>query len=74
MPMQAQWGGGDIATTHRSLGARRGWVESNTPRPLYPPEGTCTHGTRGWVGFGAGLDGHGKSRPHRDSIRGPSSP
>jgi len=28
----------------------------------------------GWVGLRAGLDGRGKSRPHRDSIPGPSSP
>jgi hypothetical protein len=28
----------------------------------------------GWVGPRAGLDGYGKSRPHRDSIPGPSSP
>jgi hypothetical protein len=27
----------------------------------------------GWVGPKAGLDGCGKSRPHRDSIPGPSS-
>ena len=28
----------------------------------------------GWVGLRAGLDGCGKTRPHRDSIPGPSSP
>ena len=28
----------------------------------------------GWVGLRAGLDGCGKSRPHRNSIPGPSSP
>jgi hypothetical protein len=27
-----------------------------------------------WMGLGAGLDRHGKSRLHRDSIPGPSSP
>jgi len=27
-----------------------------------------------WVGPGAGLDGYGKSLPHRDSIPGPSTP
>jgi hypothetical protein len=43
-----------------------------TPRPLYPRERPGTHGTGGWVGPRAGLDGCGKCRPHRDSIPGPS--
>ena len=30
--------------------------------------------TGGWVGFRVGLDGCGKTRPHRHSIPGPSSP
>ena len=34
-----------------------------TPRPLYPLERPGTHCVGGWVGFGAGLDGCGKSRP-----------
>jgi len=44
------------------------------------PLGRCTlgkdPGTRigGWVGPRAGLDGCGKSRPHRASFPGPSSP
>jgi hypothetical protein len=33
----------------------------------------ATNCTGGWVGPRAGLDGCGKSRPHRDSIPGPSS-
>jgi hypothetical protein len=33
-----------------------------------------THCTGAWVVLTAGLDGCGKSRPHRDSISGPSSP
>ena len=32
-----------------------------------------THCIEGWVGPRAGPDGCGKSRPHRDSIPGPSS-
>jgi hypothetical protein len=56
------------------LGARRGWVVSTTPRPLYPRERLDTHCTGGWVGSRAGLDVCEKSRPHRDSIPGPSSP
>ena len=51
-----------------------GCVFSATPRPLYPREGPGTHCIGGWVGLRAGLDGCGKSRPHRDSIPGPSSP
>ena len=47
---------------------------STTPRPLYPRERPGTHCTGGWVGPRAGLERCGKSRPHRDSIPGPSSP
>jgi hypothetical protein len=50
------------------LGARRGWVVSTTPRPLYPWE------RPGWVGPRAGLDVCEKSHPHRDLIPGLSSP
>jgi len=45
-----------------------------TPRLLYPLERAGTHCIRGWVGPRAGLDGCGKSRPHRDSITGSSIP
>jgi hypothetical protein len=38
-----------------------------------PPGKTRYHCIGGWVGPRAGLDGCGKSRPHRDSIPGPSS-
>jgi hypothetical protein len=44
--------------------------------PAVLPPGTRP-GTRcigGWVGHGADLEGRGNSRPHRDSIPGPSSP
>ena len=47
---------------------RWGWVVSTTSRPLYPWERPGTHCIGGWVGPRAGLDGCGKSRPHRDSI------
>jgi hypothetical protein len=56
------------------LGARRGWVVSTTPRPLYPRERPGTHCTGGWVGPRVGLDVCEKSRPYRDSTPGPSSP
>jgi hypothetical protein len=45
--------------------ARRGWVVSTTPRPLYPQERLGTHCTGGWVGPRAGPDRCEKSRPHR---------
>ena len=41
---------------------------------LSPENSPGTHCTGGWVGPRAGLDRCGKSRPHRDSIPGPSSP
>jgi hypothetical protein len=41
---------------------------------LPPGERPGTHCLGGWVGPRAGLDGCGKSRLHRDSIPGPSSP
>ena len=50
-----------------------GWVVNATPRPLYSRERPGTHCIGGQEGHRAGLDGCGKSRPHRDSIPGPSS-
>jgi hypothetical protein len=38
------------------------------------PGKTRYYGIEGWVGPRAGLDGCGKSRPHRDSIPGPPRP
>jgi hypothetical protein len=49
-------------------------VVNATPRPLFPRERPGTHCKEGWVGPRAGLDGCGKSRPHGNSIPGPSSP
>jgi len=51
-----------------------GWVVNVTPRPLYPRERPGAHCVGGWVGPRAGLNGCEKSRPHRHSIPGPSSP
>jgi len=56
-----------------NLGTRWGWVVNATPRPLYPWERPGTHCIAGWEGPRAGLDGCGKSRPHWDSIPGPST-
>jgi hypothetical protein len=46
------------------------WVVNATPWPLYPRERPHIH----CIGGRVGLDGGGKSRPHRDSIYGPFSP
>jgi hypothetical protein len=40
----------------------------HAPAALPPGKRTGTHFIGGWVGPRAGLDGCGKSRPHRDSI------
>ena len=52
------------------------WGEGSAsrPDPLYPRKRPSTHCTGGWVGPRSGLDRCGKSRPHWDSIPGPSSP
>jgi hypothetical protein len=66
--------GGRGVTLHSlDLGARRAWVVSTTPRPLYPRERPGTHCTGGWVGPRVGLDVCEKSHLYRDSIPGSSS-
>jgi hypothetical protein len=55
--------GRGIALLFLDLGARRGWMASTTPRPLYPRERPGTHGTGGSVGLRAGLNVCEKSRP-----------
>jgi hypothetical protein len=57
MPVQAQTGDICIAPTRLQPGARRIWVVSNRPRPLYRRKRHGNHFTDGWVGFVAGLDG-----------------
>ena len=47
---------------------------ASRPNRILPRERPSTHCTVGWVGLRAGLDRCGKSRPHRDSIPGPSNP
>jgi hypothetical protein len=73
-PEQAQSGSRGVTLLFPDLGARRRCVVSITPLPLYPWERLGTHWTGGWVDPRAGLDLCEKSRPHRDLIRGPSSP
>jgi len=46
----------------------------HAPATLSPRKRPGTHCIGGWVGPRAVLDGCGKSRNHRDSIPGPSSP
>jgi hypothetical protein len=48
--------------------------ELHAPAALPPGKRTFTHCIGDWVGPRVGLDGCEKSRPHRDSIPGPSSP
>jgi len=47
---------------------------NDTPWPLYLRELPGNQSIKGLLGLRAGLDGFGKSRRNRDSIRGPSSP
>jgi hypothetical protein len=48
--------------------------QRHAPAALPPGQRHGTHFKGGWVSPTAGLDGCGKSRPHRVSIPGPSSP
>ena len=49
-----------------------GWSAPRSGR-FIPGKKPGTHCTK-WTELGARLNGHGKSRPHRDSIPGPSGP
>ena len=64
------WGSRGIALLYeKGMSGQR-----HAPAALYPRERPGTHCTGGWVGSRAGLESCGKSRPHRDSIPGQSSP
>ena len=70
----AHWGIRGIALLYLDHDTRRGeGLASHSGRSL-PRDRPSTHCTGEWVGPRAGLDRCGKSRPHRDSIPGPSSP
>ena len=45
--------------------------QRQAPAALPPGKTRVTHCIGGWVGPRAGLDGCGKYRPHRDSVREP---
>ena len=63
-----------IALPFHDHGTRRRLGVSATPRPLFTPGKTRYPLYSRLGGPRAGLDRCGKSRPHRDSIPGPSSP
>jgi len=69
--LTARRGSRGIALPFHDHDTRRRWGVSVTLRPLFTPG---THCTGGCVGLRADADRCGKSRPHRDSIPGPSSP
>ena len=48
--------------------------QRHTPAALPPGKRRGIHCIGGCVGPRSGLDGRGKTRPHQDSILGPSSP
>jgi hypothetical protein len=61
-----------IALHSLDLGARRGWLVSTMPRPLYPLERPSIHCTVGWVDPRADLEVCAKPRP--TGIRSPDRP
>ena len=64
-----------MALPFHDRGTRKEWGVSVTLRPrFYPRKRPGTHFTGGRVGPRAGLERCGKSRLHRDSILGSSSP
>jgi len=72
--MKAQRVSTGITLSFLKIGFKCEWVVNATPRPLYPRERPFTNFTGGWVDPRTGLDGYGKSRPHRNSKSGPLIP
>jgi hypothetical protein len=56
------------------FGARSRWMVNDMLRPFYHCQRPDSLYIRGWLGLRAGLDLCRKTRPHRESIPGPSSP
>ena len=71
--MKAQKGRRGIALLCLSSRRKMG-VGDQRQAPAALPPGDSVPTVGGWVGPRAGLDGCGKSRPHRDSTPGPSRP
>jgi hypothetical protein len=69
----AYWGSRCIALPLHDHGNRRGEGSASLLARSLPRGRPGTHFTEGWIGTRAGLDRCGISRPHRDSIPGPSS-
>jgi len=63
-----------IALLFLDHGTRRVGDKRHAPAALYPRERYGMYFTGGWVGPRTVVDRCGKSRHHRDSIPGPSSP
>jgi hypothetical protein len=66
---KAQKGSRCIVLYFYILGARWPWVINAMCRSRYPRERPDTHRIGDWVGPTAGLNGCGKSRPHKDPSR-----
>jgi len=73
--LTAHRGSRGIALLFLDHGTRRGVRgQRHAPAALHPRERPGTHCTGGWMGPRVGLNRCGKSRLHRDSTPGPSSP
>ena len=72
-PVQAQGGSGGTVQTHSQYWRYKGTDGQHHARPLYPGRELVST-AEGCVGLGAGLDRHGKSRPHRGSKAGATGP
>jgi len=70
-PEGEQWYRSTLSLTSALDGGAGG--QSHAPAALRPGKRPGTRSTRGWVSQEAGLDGYGKSRPHRNSIPGTST-
>jgi hypothetical protein len=70
-PEEEQRYGSTLSSTSVLYGIRG---QRHAPAALRSEKKRCTYCVGRWVDSRGGLDGCGKSPPHRDSITGPSSP